>query len=60
MSDTKEGKKSVAIVGISLWVCLCRFMWVCMGSSVRNPAVRNHMFVQRDKMVVNAAGFGID
>ena len=33
-------------------------MWVYIGSSVRNPAVRSHMR-RVDKMVVSATGFGI-
>ena len=32
-------------MGISLSVCLYCCMWVCVGSSVSNPAMKSHMFV---------------
>ena len=39
-------EKSVTTVGISPWSCLYWCIRVCIGSSVRSPAVRSHMFVQ--------------
>ena len=33
-------------MGISLSVCLYCCMWVCVGSSVSNPAMKSHLFVQ--------------
>ena len=47
-----EGEKIVTTVGISPWVYHCGYrylywyMRVCMGSNVRNPGLRSHMFVQ--------------
>ena len=29
-----------------MWVCLYWCMWVYMGGSVRNPALRSHMLVE--------------
>ena len=40
-----EGKQSVANVGIWLWLWLYWYMWVCIGSSAMNPALRSHMIV---------------
>ena len=34
-------------------------MWVCVGSSVMDPAVRSLCFCRVDKMVVNGTGLGI-
>ena len=33
-------------MGVSLWVCLYWCMRAGVGSSVRNPAVRSHIFMQ--------------
>ena len=35
-----------ATVGILLWLCLYWFMRAIMGSSVRNPNMKSHMFLQ--------------
>ena len=43
-------KTGVTIVVISPWVYHCGYVYidvcVCVGSSVRNPAVRSQMFMQ--------------
>ena len=49
-----EVEKSVTTVGISPWLYLHWCMRVCMGSSVRSPAVRRQCLCRVDKMVVNA------
>ena len=68
MSDREKGEgrgESVATAGIhncgyiTTSVCLYWCMWVHMGSSVRNPAVKSHVLVQSGHDDCNAAGFGM-